>query len=323
MRTFGLISALLILVLVTSVVGKTQVVVTNSVSVQDLFNYVVIILMENHPLNYSTFPTGIIGNPSAPFITSFAKNYSLATDYFALSDGSLPNYIALTSANVTSVNPDCMAPGPGCSTNSLNIVDRIESSGRTWKAYMEDYSGGCNGTGTPLYLAFHNPFVFYTDITSNSTRCGRIVSANLGHSGLPDNQLIADLNSTVTASNYMWLTPNGCDSSHDNLNSTCSPDLVANGDTYLSQLVPQILKSTIFRTQRAGLFIVFDEPTACGYNQCPVPAIWSGPIIKPKYTSNNYYTHYSLLTTLESVWNLQPMTLNDQSAPAMVEFFRQ
>ena len=321
MRTLQLISALLILVLVTSVVGKTQVVVTNSVSVKDLFlfNYVVIILMENHPLNYSTDPTGIIGNPSAPFLTSLAKNYGLATNYFALADSSLPNYIALTCANVTSVNPDCVAPGPGCSTNTLNIVDRIEGSGRTWKAYMEDYSGGCNGTGTPLYLPFHNPFIFYTDITSNSTRCGRIVSANPGHSGLPDRQLISDLNSTVTASNYMGLTPNGCDIAHDNINGACSTDLVANGDSYLSQLVPQILNSTIFQTQKAGLFIVFDEPTACA---CPVAAIWSGTIVKPKYTSNNPYTHYSLLTTLESVWKLQPLTSNDQSAPPMVEFFR-
>lgn len=275
--------------------------------------------MENHPLNYTIDSTGIIGNPSALFINQLAKNYSLATNYQALSTGSLPNYLAITNANITSVDPNCNTPGPGCSTSAVNIVDRIEASGRTWKAYMEDYTGGCNGTASPGYAAFHNPFVFYTDITNNSTRCSRILSANPGHTGLPDNQLISDLNSTATAANYTWLTPNECDNMHDSSIANCSTSLVANGDAYLSQLVPEILQSKIFKTQRAALFITWDEPTYC---PCPVPAIWVGPPIKHGYVSNILYSHYSVLATMENIWKLQPLTTNDKGASAMTEFFR-
>jgi phosphatidylinositol-3-phosphatase len=294
--------------------GKTSPPIGQAAPIQlaSQLNFVLTILMENHPLNTS-YPNGIIGNPTLPYINSLAKNYSLANYYFAVASGSLPDYIALTDANITSVSSGCNSPGPSCSTNAVDIVDRVDGSGRSWKAYMEDYSGGCNGTGTPLYTALHNPFVFYSDIQNNGTRCARIVSANPGHSGLPDNQLISDLSSTMTASNYMWLTPNNC----DNMHGEC---VTTTGDSYLSQLIPEIFNSTVFKTQRAALFLVFDEPTSCSYNLCPVPAIWAGPIIKPQYSSNAYYTHYSLLATLENVWNLQPLNSFDGTASPMVEF---
>jgi hypothetical protein len=119
----------------------------------------------------------------------------------------------------------------------------------------------------------------------------------------------------------MWLTPNNCDNMHGTGNGACSSNLVANGDGYLSQLVPEIFKSTIFRTQRAALFVVFDEPSGCTYNTCPVPAIWAGPVIKPNYVSKTLYTHYSLLTTLEHIWAFPPLTTNDQTSTSMTEFF--
>lgn len=269
--------------------------------------------MENHPLNTS-YPNGIIGNPNLPYINSLARNYSIANHYFAVASGSLPDYIALTDANLTSVSSSCNTPSPSCSTSASNIIDRVEGSGRSWKAYMEDYSGGCSGTGTSsFYVAIHNPFVFYSDITNSSARCARIVSANPGHSGSPDSQLISDLSSATTASNYMWLTPNNC----DNMHGECA---ITAGDSYLSQLIPAILNSTIFQSHRATIFLVFDEPTSCLYNQCPVPAIWAGPATRLAYSSNTYYTHYSLLATLENVWSLQPLNSFDGAASAMLEF---
>jgi len=262
----------------------------------------------------TSYPNGIIGNPNLPYINSLARNYSLANYYFAVASGSLPDYLALTNANITSVNSSCNTPSPSCSTNASNIIDRVEGSGRTWKAYMEDYSGGCSGTRTSsFYVAIHNPFIFYSDITNNSTRCARIVSANPGHSGSPDSQLISDLSSTTTASNYMWLTPNNC----DNMHGECA---ITTGDSYLSKLIPAILNSTVFQSQRAAIFLVFDEPTYCPYHQCPVPAIWAGPAAKFAYSSNMPYTHYSLLATLENVWSLPPLNSFDGAASAMLEF---
>jgi len=110
----------------------------------------------------------------------------------------------------------------------------------------------------------------------------------------------------------MWLSPNLCDDMHD-----CS---IATGDTYLSQVVPKILRSNIFQTQKAALLITFDEGTT---NSGPdyVYTVWAGPVVKRSYQSSVAYNHYSVPRTIESAWGLPSMTSNDASVSAMTEFF--
>src|SRR2546428_11923005 len=80
--------------------------------------------------------------------------------------------------------------------------------------------------------------------------------------------------------------------------------------------MPLILGSNVFLTQRAALLITFDE----GYGQ-PIYTVWAGPVVKTAYTSSTAYSHFSVLSTIESNWNLPPLTSNDQNAPNMNEFF--
>ncbi len=258
------------------------------------FNYVLVIVMENHGLR------DIINNPAAPFMNELASTYALATNYTAINHPSLPNYLA--------------AP---------NIVDTLENRGLTWKAYMEDYPSSCGSQcspgncflgdrGTESYAVRHDPFVYFDDIVNSSNRCSRIVPANSGGNGGPDDLLLADLASPSQASNFMWLTPNLCDDMHD-----CP---VSAGDTYLSHLVPRILTSKLFTHQKAALFITFDE----GDNPYPndhVYSVWAGSGVRKGFESSNPYSHYSLLKTLEMVWKLPPLTSNDASATPMMEFF--
>src|SRR2546422_9455355 len=156
------------------------------------------------------------------------------------------------------------------------------------------------------YAVRHNPFVYYGDIANDATRCTRVVPA-----GSSDSALINDLGSTSTASNFMWLTPNTCNDMHDI--HSCPIDT---GDAYLADLVQRILSSPVFTTQRAALYITFDE----GYGQ-PVYTVWAGRVVKPTYTSSVAYNHFSLLATIESNWNLAPLTSNDGGASPMTEFF--
>jgi hypothetical protein len=127
-----------------------------------------------------------------------------------------------------------------------------------------------------------------------------------------DDVFLKDLNSVSTASNFMWLTPNGLDDMHDST--------VAFGNRYLSNLIPAILNSTLFRTQKAALFVVFDEGTA-QYPSDWIYAVWAGPVVKKGYVSSTYYTQYSFLSTIEQNWGLHPITVNDVNAPPMMEFF--
>jgi len=291
------------------------------------FDYIVIIIMEDQSFN------SISGSSSTAYLNQLASSNSLAADYTAISHPSLPNYLALTGGSTFGVTADC-PPRGSCNAGALccpisapNIIDAEESAGLTWRAYMEDYPPTCGshcslgncfvGSNSTGYMATHNPFVYFADIILNPDRCARIVSANSVISQPPqtDDKLLQDLQSTSTASNYMWLSPGLCDDMHD-----C---LTISGDIYLRTLVPKILGSNVFKTQRAALFITFDEgPPSAIFPSDYVFTVWAGSVIKTNYKSSQQYSHYSLLSSLEIAWGMQNLTSNDGDARSMVEFFR-
>lgn len=279
-------------------------VLRGSASSGTYFDYFVFIIMENH--NLCQILTSCGG--TASYMSGLANSYGSATgDRYCNVNPSLPNYLCLTGgSNFGCAGYDGNPNSNACTAqawNAPNIVDRLESAGLTWKAYMQDMPSNCYASDAGSYAVRHDPFVYYSGIANDSARCSRVVP-----SGSSDSALLQDLGSTSRASNYMWFTPNTCNDMHD-----CG---VSTGDTYLSGLVPQMLQSTIFSTQRAALLITFDE----GYGE-PVYTAWAGPVVKTNYTSAFAYTHFSVLATIESNWNLTPLTSNDRDAPNMNEFF--
>src|SRR5207247_9637271 len=116
----------------------------------------------------------------------------------------------------------------------------------------------------------------------------------------------------------MWLTPNSCNDTHGftyhNGTVLCT-DSISNGDKYLSRLVPKILASKLFTHQKAALFITFDE----GNTRYPYDYVYSvcaGPVVKTDFVSSRYFSHYSLLPSLERVLHLQPLSRIDPRVPA-------
>jgi len=308
--------------LASSLVVSTQLSITNSATIVPSLKYIVTILMENHPLNTTVDPNGVIGNANATFITSLAHQYGLAEHYEATSiNGSLAQYIGLLSGNSSVVSSDCLPSV--CPVAGPSVIDSIEASGRTWKAYMEDLpvdqsACGYTGFGSGEYNVYHDPFVYYTDIMNNATRCTNILPANSGPStGAPDDIFLRDLNDPASAANFIWLSPDNCDDMHGN--PSCPPSTITTADNYTAQLVPQILDSALFKTDEAALFIVWDEATYCGIS-CPIPAIWIGPTVKQGYVSNAHYNHYSYLKTIETLWNLPSLNTFDATASPMTEF---
>ena len=310
-------------VLLLSLFTTVQVTVPTTVTISSPgvphFNYILNILLENQGFN-QTYGSNCPGN--CTYITQLANTYGLAENYSAIAHPSLPNYLALTSGgnyDTAPFNNDCGPLSTGCQVSAPNIIDSIEASGRSWKGYMEDYNGGCTAKGDTYYRNQHNPFLYYTDITSSINRCSRIVDANPGTSGylaLPT-ALLADLNSILSSSNYMWLTPNLCDDGHN----LCTPinNTVTQVNDYLSQLVPKILSSTLFKSQQVALLITWDESLFKTPNK--VTTIWAGNTAKTSYHSSSPYNHYSTVRTLETAWTLPTLTAYDSSAKPMTEFF--
>ena len=243
----------------------------------------------------------VIGSPAAPFINSLASRYALATNYSGITHPSLPNYLALTSGSTDGVTNDCNPPSAGCAVSVKNIADMVENSGRSWKEYAESMPSPCYAFNSGEYVTKHNPFVYYTDILTNQSRCTQHV--------VPFSQLATDLKTTATTPNFAFITPNLCNDMHD-----CS---VAIGDNWLAKYVPMILQSPAFTTQRSLLAITWDESEGSSGR---LPTILAGSAAKTNYQSAQAYDHYALLHTIETQWQLPSLTSNDAHAPTMDEF---
>ena len=291
--------------------GATLQTVNATVSSSAPFQYIVTILMENNGLCDVT-PSLVSGCGSSsipsPYLTTLAQTYGFNTHYTGISHPSEPNYVALFGGSTLGISSD----GNCCfQLNAPNLVDRLEAAGLTWKAFAEDASGSGTCSFMPPREGDHYPFIDFSDMKT-SARCANMLTTT---SPL-DPEFVSALNG-ATPPNYVWLTPNDTDNMHSSS--------VGVGDAYLATLVPLILSSRMFTTQKAALFIVFDEgsdvcPTGNSSSDCVV-AEWAGPAVKKAYNSSTSYNHYSYLSTLEAAWNLPSLTSNDASATPMTEFF--
>ena len=330
--------------LVLGTVASSMTTTTNTGTITSgnrWFDYVVVIMLENHGIN-ETYGTQCNGN--CTYFSFLANTNGLAERYNSGGvSGSLGDYIALTSGDGS---VQCNTPPSGiCGPfKDVNIVDRIEGRNLTWRAYMEDYpgsgsgssysSGGCFMKSSGNYLANHNPFIYYQDIIDSNQRCSRILAANsvipsqsaCGSSTSPgivetDDVLLNDLNSVSSASNYIFLSPNSIDDLHD-----CPSGDVSLGNHYLELLVPQILNSTIFRTKRAALFITFDEVDPFVGNARDQYSVWasqSSTTTKSAFKSNLPYNHYYALRTVEDNFGLASINATDAGLSYdMSEFFK-
>jgi hypothetical protein len=246
------------------------------------FSHIFVIVMENHEYG------SVIGRPDAPYVNSLAATYGLATNYYAASHPSLPNYFALTAGSTFGIASDCTT----CYTNATNIADQVESSGRSWKAYMEDMPTPCYlGASSGNYAMKHDPFMYYTDIRNNPARCAAHV--------VPFTQFGVDISSGQVP-NFVWITPNMCNDTHD-----CP---VATGDAWLGTVVPRITGSAAFRNGGV-LFITWDEGSS---NASCCGDAWGGHVATlvisprsiPGFRSGTAENHYGLLRTIEDGFQL-------------------
>ena len=122
------------------------------------FDQLVVVLMENHDLPDIYGP--------APYMTQLADQYALSQHWASLTNPSQPNYIGLIGGSLFGVSGDGNHPN----LNHPTIVDIMENTGKTWKAFAEDAGGSGCGLSPPRGED-HFPFLSYTTITGNSARC--------------------------------------------------------------------------------------------------------------------------------------------------------
>ena len=249
------------------------------------FDQLVVVLMENHDLPDIYGP--------APYMTQLADQYALSQHWASLTNPSQPNYIGLIGGSLFGVSGDGNHPN----LNHPTIVDIMENTGKTWKAFAEDAGGSGCGLSPPRGED-HFPFLSYTTITGNSARCANLLPGS-------SNEVISAFNA---GTNFIWLTPNDCNNMH-----SCS---VSVGDNYIHGWVPTLLSA--MSGKKAALILMYDE----GYRSPPLIYMgFSGTAAKTAYKSTVAYNHYSFIKLLEDVWGGGNLGQGDVNAPSPVEFF--
>jgi phospholipase C len=281
------------------------------------FQHVFVIMMEN------TAFKGLIGNPNAPWINAAASAHGLATSYFGVTHPSQPNYVAAT-AGIQGADSDADE-----TLSVPNIVDQLESNGKTWKAYMQSLSLCVtkldHACGNQLYERKHNSFVSFADVQSSPARMANVVDLS---------QLNTDL-AAGTVPDYVWISPDQCNDMHGRVgpsSDACSfshvQGLISTGDAFLSSTVGAITSSSAW-TGNSAIFITWDETDFpfVDVSGCCDAVPGGGHVVTlvishsdhAARTSNVSYNHYSMLRTIQDGWHLGCLgfTCDTVHVPAM------
>jgi hypothetical protein len=242
------------------------------------YQHVIWIVFENKA--YSE----IIGSASAPYLNTLASECGVATNFFAETHPSLPNYIAMTSGStqgITDDNPPSSHP---------LAVPSIFSQVASWRSLQESMPSNCALTDSNPYAVKHNPAAYYTGIR---TAC---VSFDVPLGSTPD----------ISAA-YTFVTPNLCNDMHD-----CS---VSTGDSWLSTLLPKILGSTAYTSGSTAIVITWDEDDSSASNH--VATLVVAPSVPIGTSVATTFNHYSMLRTTEELLGVNTYLGNAATATSM------
>jgi phospholipase C len=258
------------------------------------FSHVVLLVEENH--SYSD----VVGSSSMPYLNSLISQYGLATQYFANTHPSLPNYFVLTTGLMES-NSDNFV---GAVTDD-NVVRELVKAGKSWKAYLESLpSPGYMGGDTGAYLRQHNPFADLSEIQQSSAQAANMV---------PFTQFATDLANNALPQ-YSFIAPNANDDAHHGT--------LAQADSWLQSNIAPLLANSAF--QSGGLLIItFDESEDSDIENGGghVATVIISPQAKKGYKSQTLFQHQSTLRLVLSGSGVDTFPGMSAAAPDMTEFF--
>ena len=269
------------------------------------FGHEFIVMEEN--TGYSS----VVGNAAMPYLNSLISQGGLATNYYANTHPSLPNYLWITSGNDDGVTSDvCTGDGQpiGPVVSNDNIIRHFIAAGTSWRTYQENLDSpgymGCGPAST--YDTDHNPFRDYTDVQDSSAQQQNIV---------PFTQFATDLQNNTFAQ-YNFISPNVFNDGHTGT--------LAQADQWLLTNIGPLLTTPMFQPGGDGLLIItWDEGALTDATNGGGHAAWIviGPQVKPGYTSAAFYQHPSTLRLMMEGLGLASFPQQAASAPEMTEFF--
>jgi hypothetical protein len=292
--------------------------------------------MENHNFTQPSSFTSIqqiYGNTAAPYLNSLitpgnpnAQNTSYFSNLTNVAPGihpSEPNYIWENGGSNFGVASDADPSAAAHNIESAtSLSGQLTQKGVSWNSYQEDvqYStshlvsasgtGGVhngntvtanpyNGTLQYNYAVKHDPMAFFTDSNASPS------------DGKTFAQLETDISNNTYAA-YNWITPNQFNDMHSALTGgftyngthyTGDQAAVAQGDNFLSDIIPQLEGTDAFQNGSGMIEIWFDESEGGDTSAFTIPEI----IISKDAVGNAFnvtapLTHSADLLTNEEIF---------------------
>jgi phospholipase C len=227
-----------------------------------------------------------------PYFAELAKRGAMLSNFRAVAHPSRPNYIAMISGSTFGVKSDDTV-----TLNQRHLGDLLEARGLTWKVYAENYPGKCyvKDSAPGGYARRHTGFLDFANVQKNPARCARIVK---------DTELDRDA-TAGTLPTFALYIPNNKNNGHDTN--------VGVADKWLRHRLEPLLHDPKYASTLC--VITFDEDDYKAHNQIYTALIGAG--VRAGSVSNVAYTHYSLLRTIEEMFNLGDLGQNDSTATAI------
>ena len=276
-------------------------------SSESFSNHVILILLENQKY------TAIIGSSHAPYLNSLARQYAVASNFFADTHPSIGNYFMLSTGQVITNDLDFAG-----STDVNNLARVMGQAGMPWKAYLESIPRiGYTGDGPYPYAKTHNPFAYFADIHVYPAQAQNMV---------PFTQFATDL-ATDTLPPFTYIAPNQTHNMHDcpDGGRTCqNNDKVAGTDAWLQLQIEPIINSPGFVKHNTLIVITWDESwdTDSQHGGGHIPVILVGPKVKQGFVSTEFYQHENVLALISKYLGLPNTLGNAATASPMDEFLQ-
>ncbi|KAK0519614.1 hypothetical protein OC842_007391 [Tilletia horrida] len=228
-----------------------------------------------------------------PNFSAYAQQGIYQSNYYATTHPSQPNYIAYISGSTNGCTSDS-----NININAKSIADLLDAKRISWGAYAEGlpstpcYTGATSGTSS--YARKHEPFISFTNIQNNSTRCANIKQST---------QFSTDFNNGNLPQFTLYI-----------------PDLKNDGTSYAGNWLKGFLNTYLAGIQGSNtlLHLVFDEAETYSAPNKIYSALLGGAVPSGNVgaTDSTQYSHYSMLKTVENNWGLGSITTGDSGATA-------
>ncbi|KAF3765655.1 putative acid phosphatase Pho610 [Cryphonectria parasitica EP155] len=231
----------------------------------------------------------------------------LLTKYYAQTHPSQPNYIASISGDYFGLDHDDPVHIP---SNVSTVVDLLDTKGISFGGYFEDLPGpGYMGIASSRpssdkwdYVRKHNPYVSFDSITNNGTRLWSVGSFD---------DFQRDL-AAAEIPQFVFMSPN---MNHDGHNTT-----LEQATSWVHDFLTPLLADTNNKNKAALastlILLTFDESE--DYSQPnKIASLLLGSAVPTSLRGtedNTFYTHYSILASVENNWGLPNLGRYDVGA---------